>query len=121
VDKRTTMQVFHINLNGITYQNNLLEWEMTIVYLMDMQVDIFGLTEVNLDLNKGMVKDKIILASKHFDQYLRLTTSSSHQKVGDSPFKMGGTITGTNRCWSGRIEDQGSDRLDRWTYISLQA
>ena len=121
INKRTTIRLFHINLNGITYQNNYLEWEMTIAYLMEMQVDIFGLTEVNLDLNNGIVKDKLIQGGKHFDPYLRMAVSSSKQEVGKSPFKMGGTVTGSNGCWSGRIQKQGSDRLGRWSYMSLQA
>ena len=115
------MRIFHINLNGVTYHNEYLEWEMTIAFLMDMQVDMFGLTEINLDLNNGIVKDNFIQAAKHFDPYLRLSSSSSLQKVGDSPFKMGGTVTGTNGSWSGRINRQGTDRLGRWTYTALQA
>ena len=120
-DQRTTMRIFHINLNGVTYHNDYLEWEMTIAFLMDMQVDVFGLTEINLDLNNGIVKDNFIQAAKHFDPYLRLSSSSSLQKVGDSPFKMGGTVTGTNGSWSGRINRQGTDILGRWTYTALQA
>ena len=120
-DQRKTMRIFNINLNGITYQNEYLEWEMTVAFLMDMQVDVFGLTEINLDLNNGIVKDKFIQAAKHFDPYLRITTSSSSQKVGNSPFKMGGTVTGTNGCWSGRICRQGCDNLGRWSFMTLQA
>jgi hypothetical protein len=121
IDQRTTLRIFNINLNGVTYHNNYLEWEMVIAFLMDMQVDVFGLTEINLDLNKGEVRDKFIQAGKHFDSYLSLTTSSSKQKVGNSPFKMGGTVTGTNGCWSGRINNKGSDKLGRWTFMSMQA
>ena len=120
MDKRKTMRIFHINLNGVTPHNNFLEWEMTIAFLMDMQVDIFGMTEVNLDLNNGIVKDKFIQSGKHFDNYLRMATSSSLQKVGKTAFKMGGTVTGTNGCWSGRIVSQGSDKLGRWSYTKLQ-
>lgn len=87
---KNTIRIFNINLNGITYKNDMLEWEMTIAYLLDMQVDIFGLTEINLDLNNGTVRDKLIMKVKHFDKHIRLATSSSLQKVGNSPFKMGG-------------------------------
>ena len=120
-DERKTLRLFHINLNGVTYQNNLLEWEMTIAFLMDMQIDIFGLTEINLDLNNGATKDKLIQSVKHFDKYMKIATSSSLQKVGDTPFKMGGTVTGSNGCWSGRIQRQGSDILGRWSYMALQS
>ena len=120
VDKRKTMRIFHINLNGVTSHNNYLEWEMTMAFLMDMQVDVYGLTEINLDLNNGMIRDTFIQSGKHFDNYMRMATSSSLQKVGNTPFKMGGTVTGTNGCWSGRIISQGSDELGRWSYVKLQ-
>ena len=121
IDRRQTMRIFHINLNGISHYNKYLEWEMTLAFLMDMQVDIFGLTEVNLDMANGEVKDNFIQCGKHFDAYMRLSTLSSLQKVGESPFKMGGTVTGTNGCWSGRLKKQGSDILGRWSYLSLEA
>ena len=35
-DSRKTMRIFHINLNGATYHNKYLEWEMTIAFLIDM-------------------------------------------------------------------------------------
>ena len=120
-DNETTLRIFTINLNGVTYQNNFLEWEMTMAYLMDMQVDVFGLTEINLDLNNGIIKDKFVQSGKQFDPYIRMATSSSLQTLGDTPFKMGGTVTGTNGCWSGRITKQGSDDMGRWSYLSLQA
>ena len=88
---------------------------MTIAFLMDMQVDIFGLTEVNLNLNNGIVRDKFIQSGKHFDSYMRMAVSSSKQEVSKPPFKIGGTVTGSNGCWSGRISAQGSDALGRWS------
>ena len=45
MNEREMLRIFHINHNGITYNNDYLEWEMTLAYLMDMQVDIFGITE----------------------------------------------------------------------------
>jgi ribonuclease HI len=120
-DQRKTIRIFSINLNGVTYQNDFLEWEMVVAFLMDMQVDVFGLTEINLDLNKGVIRDKLIQAGRHFDPYLRIITSSSQQQVGNTPFKMGGTVTGTNGCWSGRITTNGTDKLGRWTYMRMQA
>ena len=120
-DKRTTIQICNINLNAVTNHNDLLEWEMMVAYLMDMQVDIFGLTEINLDLNNRIIRDKFIQSRNYFDPYIRMAASSSLQMVGETPFKMGGTVTGTNGCWSGRISKQGSDKIGRWSYLYLQA
>ena len=77
-----------MNLNGVTSNNNYLEWEMTIAFLMDMQVDIYGLSEINLDLQNGIVKDKFIQSKTYFEPYIRMTTSSSLQKVGNSPLQV---------------------------------
>ena len=119
-DERDALRVFHINHNGITYNNEFLEWEMSLAYLMDMQVDVFGITEANLDFNNRIVKDDFIQRAKFFDQNMHMSVSSSLQKVGKSPFKMGGTVTGVNGCWSGRVERGGSDSLGRWSYTSLR-
>ena len=70
LDQQRTLRLFHINLNGITYHNKLLEWEMMITYMMDMQVNIFGCTEINLDMNNEIIWDNIIQSGKHFDPYL---------------------------------------------------
>ena len=77
-----------MNLKGVTSNNNYLKWEMTIAFLMDMQVDIYGLSEINLDLQNGIVKDKFIQSRKYFEPYIRMTTSSSLQKVGNSPLQV---------------------------------
>ena len=117
---RDTIRLFHINHNGINYHNDYLEWEMSLAYLMDMQVDIFGITEANLDFNNRIVKDDFIQKGNFFDSYMHMAVSSSLQKVGKTPFKMGGTVTGVNGCWSGRVERSGSDALGRWSYTSLR-
>ena len=119
-DKRDTIRFFTINHNGITSYNDYLEWEMAIATIVDMQVDIFGITEPNLDFNKGIVRENVTQKARHFDKYMRLSLSSSKQKISTSPFKTGGTITGTNGCWSGRLEKAGSDVMGRWSYLALR-
>ena len=119
--KDGTMRIFTINMNGVTYQNKLLEWEISIAFLMDMQIDIFGLTEINLDLDNRIVRDEFAQRVKHFDKYMKLAVSASKQKVGKTSFKMGGTATGVNGGWSGRMQKSGSDKLGRWSYITLRA
>ena len=119
-ESRDTFRVFHINHNGITYHNDYLEWEMSIAYLMDMQVDVFGITEPNLDFNNKIVKDDFIQRGRFFDSYMHMAVSSSLRTVGKTPFKMGGTVTGVNGCWSGRVQRSGSEKLGRWSYTSMR-
>ena len=91
---------------------------MIIGFMMELQVDIFGLTEINLDLNKPRIVDALQQKVYRYDQYLKLACSSSKMNL-DSDFKMGGTITGVNGIWSGRIADQGTEPMGRWTYVTL--
>ena len=119
--KQGTIRVFTINMNGITYYNNYLEWEISMAFLMDMQVDIYGITETNLDFENKEVKHEFIQKAKYFDKYMKIAVSASKQKVGQTPFKMGGTATGINGGWSGRVEKSGSDKLGRWSYITVRA
>ena len=119
--KDGTIRVFTINMNGVTYHNKFLEWEISIVFLMDMQIDIFGLTEINLDLENRIVCDEFIQKVQHFDKYMKMAVSSSKQKVGSTPFKMGGMATGANGGWSGQVQTSGSDKLGRWSFTALRA
>ena len=117
-EERSWIRLFHINTHGVCQFNDLVEWEMIIGFLMELQVDIFGLTEINLDLNKPKVVDSLQQKTQRYDQYLKLACSASKLNL-DSDFKMGGTITGVNGVWSGRLEAQGSEPMGRWSYITL--
>jgi hypothetical protein len=66
-----------------------------------MQVDIFGITEPNLDLSQPQVKFDILVKSLWVDRFLQLTFSASQYTTKSPtqkpPFKIGSTITGV--CW----------------------
>ncbi len=119
--ERRCLRFFHLNPNGISYFNNYMEWEMTLGFLNMMQVDIFGLSEVNLDLNKPSVRSDLRTHARSFDQFQKLEFSSSKQQVGPSPYKRGGTITGVNGVWSGRrLKTSGQEKLGRWSFLHLR-
>ena len=120
---REYIRIYLINANGISYYNDYLEWEMSLGFLHDMQVDIFGITEPNLDFSQAKVKYEIMSKTRQVDRYMDLNFSASKTNTKrihtKTPFKMGGTITGINGGWSGRKHSSGSDPLQRWTWTSL--
>ena len=120
VNNRDTLRIFHINMNGISYTNDYIDWEMILGNLQQMQVDIFGITEPNLDFHNKIVQEAIREKTQHFDKYMKLSVSSSFQTVGDTPYKRGGTITGVNGSWSGRmLPEPQQEKLGRWSEAVL--
>ena len=107
------------NVNGFSYFNDYLEWEMALCYCDEYQADTICFTEPNLDLTKSEVKYELNSKAKNIDKYLKMQTSSSRTTYNNSNFKMGGTITATRGNWSGRIVEQGMDKYQRWTYQVL--
>ena len=91
---------------------------MLLEYLDEMQVDIAGLTEINLDLQNPAVRQKLQSKGKNMDRHIKMTLFSSKFKGKgmQTEYKMGGTTTLTRGNWSGRIVKAGSDKLGRWTY-----
>ena len=64
---------------------------------------IAGYSEINLDLNKPLVKYEIITITKDFDKNSKLTMSASKTTVTTSKYKRGGTITLARGNWAGRV------------------
>jgi len=120
VNNCNTLQISHVNMNGISYTNNYIDWEMILGNLQQMQVDIFGITEPNLDLNNKLVQESIREKTQHFDKYMKITVSSSFQKVGETPYKRGGTIPGVNGSWSGQmLPEPQQEKYRRWSEAVL--
>ena len=118
INEDRTIRLYFQNLKGISYYNEYIEMEMLLEYLNEMQVDIAGLTEINLDLRNPTVRHKLISKGKKMDRHIKMTLSSSKFKGKgmQTDFKMGGTMTLTRGNWSGRIIKAGCDKLGRWTY-----
>ena len=77
-ETRPWIRLFHINTHGVCQFNDLVKWEMIIGFMMELQVDVFGLTAINLDLIKPRIVDALQQKVRRYDQYLKL--HAHHQK-----------------------------------------
>ena len=68
--KRDYLRIFLINTNGISYFNNYLDWEMSLGFMYDMQVDIFSITKPNLDFSQPAVLYAVHEKAPQVDQYM---------------------------------------------------
>ncbi len=119
--QRPYFRIFGINMNGISYHNKYVEWELIQQLLHDMQIDLYSITEPNLDLNSGTVRETLRKTVRQQDPHAMMVTSASKQQLDVTPFKMGGTIMHCHGGWTGRIKRSGSDPLGRWTFMALEA
>ena len=54
--QRSTIRIMGLNVNGISKENELIEWDMLLDNMHQKQVDILCISEINLDTNKPNVK-----------------------------------------------------------------
>ena len=114
-----TIRLYSHNTNGISCAKNYFEWEMMLDYLEEHQVDVAGLCEVNLDLTQKQIQYELRQRAKKMDKHIGVSMSSSKEKVKDTAHKMGGTLTLIRGNYSGRLVEQGQDKLGRWSYMVL--
>ena len=84
-----------------------------------LQVGIAGYSEINLDLNKPLVKYEVTTMVNEFDKNSKLSMSASKTTITTSKYKRGGTITLARGNWAGRVIKKGQDSLGRWSYVTL--
>ena len=115
-----TIRVLTHNVKGISQLHNYYEFEMLMDYMENMQVDIAGVTEMNLDLNKKETSNTLKKILKKLDRNAMASFSASkHRPKKDAVRKMGGTATIVRGNWSGRIIEVGQEKLGRWSYLTL--
>ena len=119
-------RVLHYNVNGITAENDFMEWETILQSLEDVQADVFSLNETKLDTRNSNTQHVIRQKAKISDPRMKLHINSSHQtpRVRQSIYKPGGTLMATRGHWTGRIvqpkHDSSQDSLGRWSVTHLQ-
>ena len=84
-----TICIFGQNVNGLSYANQYIEWEMALQYLDEFQVDVACLCEPNLDLNKPAVMEQQQSRLKKIDPHARMAKSVSPLIFSQTHFKMG--------------------------------
>ena len=118
------LRIVSCNLGGVSYYNNIKEWEIILGHLVDLQADVFCLSELNLNLYHPFVRDKLFEYKHSIDKHIKLKYSCSKPLDKNSQYQMGGTITGVSGRWSGRdlndelqypVESRG-----RWTLSHLK-
>ena len=111
---------YFVNINGISSAQDFLAFQEILSSLQENGVDIFGLSETNLDWLRHMVRDMCGKICNDFFGTSLLATSTSSMR-SNSTYKPGGTCTGLTQEHCGRYQNSGSDPhgLGRWSFVRL--
>ena len=113
------IRFYGLNIHGISSSQNYEEGQHLAEALKLLQIDVWGLHEVNL--NTGCPNTAYEAASifKTNDIGTKIQTSTSPE-LFPTRYKPGGTLTGINSKLVGRVHSQGADPIGRWSWITLQ-
>jgi hypothetical protein len=87
-----TIRICSINGNGISQDLDWIEWDMTLQIMHKLQIDILGITELNINLKNKHIVNKIYDTAKAFERNMQISLSCSNQLI-KSKKKKGGTMT----------------------------
>jgi hypothetical protein len=113
-------RTYFINPSGISYYRGLLDFAEILQSFRDNDIDVFGLSEINLDVRKPKVRKQCEdLVSEWYG--MSLFASSTSTLPSKTPYKPGGTCMGITNEICGRYQKSGSDPhgLGRWSCIQM--
>jgi hypothetical protein len=111
-------RLYFVNINVISAAEEFLAFQDTLESLLASGMDIFGLSETNLDWRRHLVRDTCGKICSDFYVSSLVATSTSPRR-SNSTYTPGGTCTGLTQKYCGRYQNSGSDPhgLGRWSFI----
>ena len=121
VDKKGAIRIMYYNVNGISASDDFIEMEMLMQTAAQEQVDIIMVSELNLNLYMPGVRARLTQAVKQYDKYARIQIAHPPENPHTTrTFNMGGNMIIVQGALAGRIGQQGSDSLGRWSWMELK-
>jgi hypothetical protein len=111
---------YFINPNGISHHRHLLDFYEILQSMQDHDIDVYGLSEINLDVHRPEIRKQMEDISQEFYGTSILALSTSKLR-STTPYKPGGTCMGISNELCGRYQTSGSDPhgLGRWSFMQL--
>lgn len=106
------------NLNGIKWDKEGGNWPATCEAISSIHADISCFTELNHDVNRHIVREKLREINGRFFDHHRFVTGTSSRKTTRT-YKPGGTGMLVVHDTSGIVQDTSKDRMGRWVSTRL--
>jgi hypothetical protein len=117
-----TVRIYLKNINGIKSYNKWSNWDNACSILKEYNVDIFGITESNINWNTKHRMEARNIAQKQGNFNSAQIATSSNIESSLTNYQPGGTATVITNKWTGRITKQINDTsgMGRWSGFKLQ-
>ena len=116
-EDRTTRFTF-LNINGVNLRNEAAALRDIFEDQLQMETDLAGYGEINVDTTQFGVKQKCYAAlNKSFERGKLVLSSSSI--TTENEYKPGGTMIVGHDDIVGRMVANGTDRMGRWSWTKL--
>jgi hypothetical protein len=108
------------NPNGISAQNDFVDFQHICQRMLAHDIDIFGLSETGVDWTLGHPRNRCNQILRDFWHHSRLI-GSTNDISSKEVVQCGGACTVVTDKWTGRIESSGSEPqgLGRWSHVRL--
>ena len=118
----TTFRHYHININGISKQNDFVDAQNLANALQHIESDSTSIVEHNCNMHIPSVRNSLQDILRREDR--RAATIFSHVKSESHKFdeyQPGGTLLQINSKVSSRITNRHSDEYARWSHATMSA
>lgn len=116
--KRKTIRVYFQNVIGLRLQDSGTDILETFLQLQDIQVDIFGIVETQLNCRAPDVQQVLQRCKRRVWDHCKLYSCSSDEEWQHQR-KPGGTLIGVTGQLVGRIKSHFVDKYGRWIRVDL--
>jgi hypothetical protein len=113
-----SIRLYFGNPNGITLNDSGGDLREYLEQMQQIEIDLIGLSEHNLDTHKPKVKSIIYDTCRNIYNHSKVAFSSS-SIPSNTQFKPGGTMLIAQGNLTSRILQQGADSFGRWSYFVL--
>ena len=113
------IRFYGLNIHGISSSHNYAERQHLAEALKLLQIDVWGLQEINLNTGCPNTAYEVASIFKTNDIGTKIQMSTSPE-LFTTRYKPGGTLTGLDSKLVGRVHSQGADTIGRWSWITLQ-
>jgi exonuclease III len=107
-----------LNINGVNLRNEAAALRDIFEDQRQMETDLFGLGEINIDTTQFGVKQKCNYTLHKSFEHGKMVMSSSTFKAA-TEYKPGGTMIVGHDDIVGRMVATGEDRMGRWSWTKL--
>ena len=110
-----------MNINGITGQDDYVEFEHVFWNMSNIDTGAFGINEHCLSYTDNTSRKRIGEKYERVDKYGKLVVASNLHSQSHSTWQPGGALLGISGHWASLIRGKGTDSMGRWAWIAFNA